>query len=102
MYLYRCLLALNFIAYNIRYRIIVDQCVQSYSVAHFVFFSCKQLIMIEERRWPMGNKYTELHGGFGTISTIKWKENLIAWANEKVYLFLDPTYDEYCNLIGQK
>ena len=40
--------------------------------------------MVEERRWPLGNKITELHGGFGIISTIKWKENLIAWANEKV------------------
>ena len=40
--------------------------------------------MVEERRWPLGNKITELHGGFGAISTIKWKENLIAWANEKV------------------
>ena len=41
--------------------------------------------MVEERRWPLGNKITELHGGFGIISTIKWKENLIAWANEKVH-----------------
>ena len=41
--------------------------------------------MVEERRWPLGNKITELHGGFGTISTIRWKENLIAWANEKVH-----------------
>lgn len=40
--------------------------------------------MIEERRWPMGNKTMELHGGYGPIPTIKWKENLIAWANDKV------------------
>jgi len=32
----------------------------------------------------MGNKTTELHGGYGPIPTIKWKENLIAWANDKV------------------
>ena len=42
--------------------------------------------MIEERRWPMGNKTMELHGGYGPITTIKWKENLIAWANDKVEL----------------
>ena len=48
--------------------------------------SLSQLVMVEERRWPLGNKITELHGGFGLISTIKWKENLIAWANEKVYI----------------
>ena len=44
--------------------------------------------MVEERRWPLGNKVTELHGGFGVISTIKWKDNLIAWANEKVWIWL--------------
>ena len=32
----------------------------------------------------MGNKTMELHGGYGPIPTIKWKENLIAWANDKV------------------
>ena len=41
--------------------------------------------MVEERRWPLGTKTVVLHGdGYGVISTIKWKENLIAWANEKV------------------
>ena len=43
-----------------------------------------QVMMVEERRWPLGNKTVDLHGGYGVISTIKWKENLIAWANEKV------------------
>ena len=51
--------------------------------------------MVEERRWPLGNKIAELHGGFGTISTIKWKENLIAWANEKV-LHLHNILISYC------
>ena len=37
--------------------------------------------MIEERRWPLGNKTTELHGGGGLITTVKWKDTLIAWAN---------------------
>ena len=40
--------------------------------------------MVEERRWPLGNKVTQLDAGYGLISTIKWKETLIAWANEKV------------------
>ncbi len=44
----------------------------------------QQLVMIEERRWPLGNKTQELHGGFGIITTIKWKDTLIAWANDKV------------------
>ena len=37
--------------------------------------------MIEERRWPLGNKTTELHGSGGSITTVKWKDTLIAWAN---------------------
>lgn len=40
-----------------------------------------QLVMIEERRWPLGNKTSELHGGGGLITTVKWKDTLIAWAN---------------------
>ena len=32
----------------------------------------------------MGNKTMELHGGYGPIPTIKWKVNLVAWANDKV------------------
>ncbi len=44
----------------------------------------QQLVMIEERRWPLGNKTQELHGGLGIITTIKWKDTLIAWANDKV------------------
>lgn len=40
--------------------------------------------MVEERRWSLTNKVTQLDGGFGQISTIKWKDNLIAWANSKV------------------
>ncbi len=39
--------------------------------------------MIEERRW-LGSKTHDIHGGGGQISTIKWKKNLIAWANQKV------------------
>ena len=44
-----------------------------------------QLIMIEERRWPLGNKVTELHGGVekGFVSNIKWKDTLIAWYNSE-------------------
>jgi hypothetical protein len=42
--------------------------------------------MIEERRWPLGNKTNDIHGGGGFISVIKWKKNLIAWANDKVSL----------------
>jgi len=41
--------------------------------------------MIEERRW-LGSKTHDIHGGGGQISTIKWKKNLIAWANQKVRL----------------
>ena len=44
-----------------------------------------QLVMVEERRWPLGNKVTELHGGVegGFISCIKWKDSLIAWCNSE-------------------
>jgi WD40 repeat protein len=44
-----------------------------------------KLIMIEERRWPLGNKVTELHAGVdrGLISCIKWKDTLIAWCNSE-------------------
>ena len=41
-----------------------------------------QLIMVEERRWPLGNKVTDLHAGGGTITTVKWKDTFIAWANQ--------------------
>ena len=50
-------------------------------------YSWLQLVMIEERRWPLGNKMTDLDAGCGIISTIKWKENLLAWANDRVSLF---------------
>ena len=43
-----------------------------------------QLVMIEERRWPLGSKSIDIHGGGGIITTIKWTKNLIAWANQKV------------------
>ena len=41
--------------------------------------------MVEERRWPLGNKVTELHAGeeTGFISSIKWKDTLIAWCYSK-------------------
>ena len=41
--------------------------------------------MIEERRWPLGNKVTELYSGVerGSISSIKWKDTLIAWCNSE-------------------
>lgn len=41
--------------------------------------------MVEERRWPLGNKVTELHVGeeTGFISSIKWKDTLIAWCYSK-------------------
>ena len=43
-----------------------------------------QLVMIEERRWPLGNRTTELDtGGQGLITTVKWKDTLIAWANSE-------------------
>jgi WD40 repeat protein len=44
-----------------------------------------KLIMIEERRWPLGNKVTELYSAVerGSISSIKWKDTLIAWCNSE-------------------
>ena len=41
--------------------------------------------MIEERRWPLGNKVTELYSAVerGSISSIKWKDTLIAWCNSE-------------------
>jgi hypothetical protein len=49
-----------------------------------------QLIMIEERRWPLGNKVTELHAGVdrGLISCIKWKDTLIAWCNSESQVYV--------------
>ena len=52
-----------------------------YHFNSFVSLQFLQLVMIEERRWPLGNKTTELHGGGGLITTVKWKDTLIAWAN---------------------
>ena len=47
---------------------------------------CLQLTLVEERRWLLTNvkSSVELHAGYGLISTIKWRDCLIAWANEKV------------------
>ena len=44
-----------------------------------------QLLMVEERRWPLGNKVTEIHSGDekGSITSIKWKDTLIAWCNSE-------------------
>ena len=44
-----------------------------------------QLILVEERRWPLGNKITEINAGVegGFISCIKWKDSLIAWCNSE-------------------
>ena len=48
-----------------------------------------QLIMIEERRWPLGNKVSELHDGVerGFISCIKWKDTLVAWCNSESQVY---------------
>ena len=40
--------------------------------------------MIEERRWPIGNKKSVIHGGEGEIADIKWRGNYIVWANDTV------------------
>ena len=41
--------------------------------------------LVEERRWPLiGHKMSELHQGYGLVGVIKWRDQLIAWANEKV------------------
>ena len=41
--------------------------------------------MVEERRWPLGNKVNEIYRSYyGQITTIKWRDNYIAWAYDKV------------------
>ena len=47
--------------------------------------------MIEERRWPLGNKVTELYSGVerGSISSIKWKDTLIAWCNSESQVLMN-------------
>ena len=47
-----------------------------------------KLVLFEERSKPFGRKKTVLHGGEGSISTIKWRGTFIAWANRKVRIKL--------------
>ena len=44
-----------------------------------------QVQWVEERRWPLiGTKANELHSGYGIVTIIRWRDNYLAWANEKV------------------
>ncbi|XP_003382724.1 PREDICTED: vacuolar protein sorting-associated protein 41 homolog [Amphimedon queenslandica] len=43
-----------------------------------------KVLLVEERRWPLiGYKNTEIHSGYGIVEVIKWRDNYMAWANEK-------------------
>lgn len=66
----------------------------SRGASHVFVIGTDRLVMIEERRWPMGNKTTELHGGAGIIATIKWRDHLIAWANERMVMVYDTSIRE--------
>ncbi len=57
--------------------------------------------MVEERRWSLTNKVTQLDAGYGKITTIKWKDNLIAWANEKVTVYMLKVWASRYNLYLQ-
>ena len=48
-------------------------------------FLLLQVQWVEERRWPLiGTKANELHSGYGIVTIIRWRDNYLAWANEKV------------------
>lgn len=59
---------------------------------------------MEERRWPLiGYKNTEIHSGYGIVEIIKWRDNYMAWANEKVTLhisilicYISFSLDSFC------
>ncbi|OMJ27941.1 Vacuolar protein sorting-associated protein 41-like protein [Smittium culicis] len=47
----------------------------------------EQLIVHEERKWPLGKRDLILDEGNGAIHTISWNNNLLAVANEKVSIY---------------
>ncbi|XP_064401865.1 vacuolar protein sorting-associated protein 41 homolog [Halichondria panicea] len=57
-------------------------------------YGTDKLVLVEERRWPLTNKVNQLDAGYGRVTTIKWKDNLIAWANEKMVMVYDVALRE--------
>uniref|UniRef100_A0A8C4NBS6 Vacuolar protein sorting-associated protein 41 homolog n=1 Tax=Eptatretus burgeri TaxID=7764 RepID=A0A8C4NBS6_EPTBU len=55
------------------------------------FVTGSDKLLLCERAWLGRQKMLTLHQGEGTISTIKWRTDLIAWANSKGVMMYDMT-----------
>jgi hypothetical protein len=59
-----------------------------------------RLLLVEERRWPLiGYKTSELQFNYGIINVIKWRDNYIAWANDKSVYVYDIVMKDYITCI---